>query len=476
MQRRAPRWFTDNVKRERIRKLWPWGLGLLAGLMYQYNPAPMDDVLKSNVSRVRKPLLKGTELLEKFDMDPEVYALELPPDQLFGPLPLKQQIFFCLQALEEENELGDNYITRVILDHLDFSLDPPALGNSFVEAGGGDLLRQAVVRFRDVENQKIRFFGPDQFVRMVNVAISHKELAQQFMKEPDAVDLLFKAADTGKNPYTPHLVSRALTIMALLQSKDGMIEKRICDVGGIQKLLGWYSGTSGDPQETRFFTCLFSSILRTVPQGPKLFIEADGVENILRGLNTSQYKGLPQHIRVFRDLEDVNPKGVSERLTKSTDSVSILLGVLTHFGDFGEVQYPLCKILKSAASKKDPFEVMQYGGLSVFAKAAAKYEKQPLMDDYMGCVAELAHRVLNDKECQKYKDHSPEIALAYSDMKKFTSLRLDAKGKPIVPYVHPATPPAQEKKRKQEHSERVSVQKTTTKNLTKTNQKQRHIT
>eukprot|EP00760_Papus_ankaliazontas_P029188 PhM_4_TR4157/c0_g1_i1/m.73999 len=463
MMRRAPFWFTNKENRERFRQLWPWGVGLLMGALYQYNPLPFDDLMSGGVSSVRKPLLGFFERVERYDMDPEVIALELPPDQLFGPLPMKQQVFFALQALEEENELGDHYITRMIIDQADFGLDPPALGDAFVEAGGGDLFREAIRRYRNRDKERIKFFTHDQFLRMASVACSHRVLAEEFLdKTQDAIPLLLTAMREAYDDYSRHFGLRTLVLLSMAQKKDGTVEKTILqNPDGLRHLIEMYAKSSGDPHETRYVTMLLSSILRTTKDGPSRFLAEGGMEALVSGLNVTMYKAVPQHVRLFNDIMASKPKEVRAFLARTDDIVPVMLGVMGSYPEYKEMQAPLCRILREGAATKAPFEMMQYGALSTFSREVARYEPGGLEEKSRGpnsanavsakkrkteavaatannappktedrhvselfdCIAHLAKRILDDKECQKFFDHSPEVQYGVRDMKKFVEER-----------------------------------------------------
>ena len=411
MIRRAPHWYRSEKGWERIHSIWPWAAGFLAGGLYYLNPAPMDDVLRAGFAGVRQPMLNAVSKLEKADDDLELAALELPPDYLFGPLPLKQQIFFAKQALEEDNELGDNYITRMIIDRFDFGLSN-AFGKSlWYENGGEGLYDEAVRRYRDLDNQHVKFFNSDRFARIMNIALESKELAQKHLESKDGVALLLKAAKEGSDPYTPHLCTRALALLAIHQKTDGHLEKTITQVpDGLRSLCDIYEKGSGDPLDTRYVTLLLSSILRTVPKAPKRFVECDGIGSIFKGLNKSMYKAVPQHFRLYNDILKREPKAVHKHLVASDEPLSILLGVARSYPNYFEVQEQMYSMIGECIETRGPLEFVEYGGVDIVERAMQKWpagvnDAQRLYDRWNA----MYRSVLNDKECQKYSIDSDEL-------------------------------------------------------------------
>jgi hypothetical protein len=303
--KRAPVWFTHGKSKERISRWWPWVLGAGLGGMYWYAPEPFEQVRVGTLYAIRRPVLQTTQWLEVRDVDPESMALDLPPDQIFGPLPLKKQIQFIVHALNEDNELADGYITRLVIDHMDLSLDPPFLGDALVEAGAAEILRFAVKDFLDIRpNAKHKFFDADRFLRFTNVIASTHELAKELVEEHDGVNLVFKALSQANNEYARVLGMRAMTLFAFQQDKDGEIERKIIEGGFLPKMVNFYRQSTGDATDTRFVTLLFSSLLRLYPKETyQVVIESNLVKASVNNLNIARYKGLPQHIRLLHDLE-----------------------------------------------------------------------------------------------------------------------------------------------------------------------------
>ena len=322
--KRAPVWFTHGKTRERIHTYWPWLAGAAVGAMYWYQPEPFEQVRTAGLYAVRRPVLQSTQWLEVRDVDPESMALDLPPDQIFGPLPLKQQVEFIMQALNEDNELADGYITRLVIDHMDLSLDPPFLGDVFVEAGAAQIMRFAVKDYlEEREGAKHRFFDADRFLRFINICANHDQLASELVDTHDGVNLLFKAMSEATNEYARVLGMRAVTLCAFQQAKDGDVEKRIVDGGYLPRMVNFYRQSTGDPTDTRFVTLLFSSILRMYPKEVyDAAIEANLIKTTVNNLNIARYKGVPQHIRILQDLEKarVAAKGESaaDAVTEAT--------------------------------------------------------------------------------------------------------------------------------------------------------------
>ena len=408
----APQWYRGNERGwERFHNIWPWAAGMLAGGLYYINPVPMDDAMRAGWAAMRGPLLRNISKLEAFDESPEVISLELPPDYMFGPLPLKQQMFFAIQALEEDNELGDGYITRMITDRFEFGLGNAFGENAFYEAGGEKLYDEAVRRWRDYDNQRVKFFNSDRFLRLMNIALESKEIAQKHVKSKDGVALLLKAAKEGTDPYSPHLCSRALALLAIHQGKDGTVERSIFkNPGGVELLCDLYTRASGDPLETRYYTLLLSSILRVVPQASKQFVECGGIAAVFAGMNKTMFKALPQHLRVFRDIQKREPKAVERYLKESDAPMAILIGVIKNCSSYFEMQGHLFTILQACMQARGPFELVEYGGVDLIAKSMAAWPREIAGTAGLHERWEAMYRsILTDPTCVKYAKESKEV-------------------------------------------------------------------
>ena len=311
MQRRAPAWFTDGKVRERVHRWWPWALGTFAAAMYWANPEPLEEVRVASLANYRRPFLKAAEWIEVRDVDPESAALELPPQMIFGPLALEQQMRFVLQALREDNDLADDYVTRLVIDTMDMSLDPPR-DDLFVRSGGKALLQFAVDDFTDRRpNRKRKFFGPDSFLRLLNMCAPHYELADYFVRECNGVELVFVALKDAENEYARVLATRSLTLFALLQSRDGTVERDIIRGGFLPQLVDTYRLSTGDPTDTRFSTMLISSVMRLFPRSEPVYntlVAENLVSAVVQNLNLTRYKGVPQHLRVLQDLDNMRTR------------------------------------------------------------------------------------------------------------------------------------------------------------------------
>lgn len=304
--KRAPQWFTHGSTRATIHELWPYALGLSLGCMYWYAPEPFEQARLSTLYAIRRPVLKSTEWLEVADIDTEAFQLDLPPDQIFGPLMLKKQMKFVLQALRDDNELADGYVTRLTIDHMDLSLDPPFLGSSLADAGAGELIDLAVADYYDKrEGAKFKFFDADRLLRVLNMCANDHSLSQHLMEKHDGVSLIFHAMDNAADEYSRILGMRVLTLGAMLQERDGTVEKRILHGGHVPAILDYYRQSTGDPTDTRFITLLLSSIVRLYPHESYLHgVQNNMISATVGNLNISRYKGLPQHVRLLNDLCD----------------------------------------------------------------------------------------------------------------------------------------------------------------------------
>ena len=154
MHRRvAPKWFLEtgpDSVHAKVQRWWPWALGVGAGALFLYNRKPFEDARISTLTSIRKPVLKTLEQIEALEpQNIELSALELPPSQLFGPLAMSQQIDFICQAVNDDNELADEYITRLVIMLMDLSLDPPFLESLFVQSGGEAILGLCVQEFAE---------------------------------------------------------------------------------------------------------------------------------------------------------------------------------------------------------------------------------------------------------------------------------------------------------------------------------------
>ena len=430
----------------------------------------MDDIGSAIYASFRYPLLRFTERLEKFDNDPEVRSLELPPEQVFGPLPLKQQLFITLQALEEENELADHYLTRLVIDHIDLGLEPSPLGSAFLDAGGDALCREAVRRFRDLSHQRIKFFTADRFIRFLSIALPHAPIAREYLKEKDAIDLLFRALHDRVDPYIPHLATRLLVLLALHQPTDGEVERRVLqNPQAVPALVDYLNTCSGDPQDTRYVFMLLSALARSHPTlASAPFRTHHVLEAVFHNMNLAMHKGLSQHLRVLGDMEQLDPRGVEAHMAQSNDPLTVLLGVTNTFKSYAEIQTPLCRWLRRGVEARSPGEFMAYGGLPILARVLALYpyrskgegesekveedgrkgaeasrserecvnldkSQNDVKDERSGgassppneyselhtCWYDIARRVLADPECQKHFTYNRETEAAVAEARSF---------------------------------------------------------
>ena len=323
--KRAPLWFTHGKTRTRVQKYWPYGIGLLMGGLYYLAPEPFEEVRVSTLAAMRRPVLKGTEWLETRDVDPETMALELPPDQIFGPLSTAQQITFLLQALRDDNELADGYISRFVIDHMDFSLDPSPFTEALCGAGGGGGgegvagkgIRELIdFAFADFEEQradaKHKFFGADQFLRFLNVVCNVPELAEYMLAKHAAVPIVFRALAEAHDEYARVYAMRVATLLAILQPRDGYVEAQLIKHRLLPRLVDSYRQSTGDPTDTRYQTLLLSSCLRLYPELAYPVMASEGIVGAaIANLNVTRYKGIPQHLRIIQDLVDVRPRSVA---------------------------------------------------------------------------------------------------------------------------------------------------------------------
>lgn len=481
MQRRAPYWFTHGKFRQRVRDWWPWALGGFLAVLYVRNPEPIEEVRVAGLAAFRKPFLKASEWVELHDLDPETLALELPPEMLFGPLPVDQQMRFLMKALRDDNDLADDYVTRMIIDRMDLSLDP-ARDSEFVNNGAQELLQFAVDDFEDRRtNRKRKFFGPDQFLRLLTVCAPHYELANYFLEKCDGVETVFKALRGSENEYARVLATRTLTLLALLQKQNGLVEKQIVESGHLPTLVDTYRLSTGDPTDTRFSTMLLSSILRCFPQSEEIYntlIAENIISAVCVNLNLTRYKGVPQHLRILDDLTAMRKNlkltepvsvpsderllveaigGVvrpatpaprtkfqnwmekgKERDEKSekfsggmiVDSVKMLpprdlhasieklaydaeflpvaLGVLDVFPEYFESSTAIMRWIERLlidTKTISTFELLEYRGASVLAKAVGRLEPEPSFSDEGGpgqICYNICKTVMSDPECKAF--------------------------------------------------------------------------
>lgn len=419
MMRRLPRILSPQSQAT-FTAWWPWALGGIAGTLYLYNPEPFDDMAGAAMTKARKPLLAGTEWLEMRDADPETIALELPPDQLFGPLPFKTQMKFLLGALKADNELADGYLARLCIDNMDLSTDKPVLEEKeMLENGAMELLDFAVADFTEQRvPRKHKFFHPDNFVLLMNWLSIYPSLADHFVTKLDGVPLLLQALKHAKEDYSRVFVMRCLMLYALQQRVDGDVERRILANNGFKDVVECYRQSTGDPTDTRFLTSLISSICRHYPDAAALeFKKTKIADAVVAILNISKYKGVPQHLRVIEDLrrlpkETLIKAGVAngdvDKVLYDNDAIPVLLGIVEVFPEYYESVSWISKVLKDLETKTTPFELLEYKSLIIFSKLYARYREdvQFQIDGTRSRLAEIAERILEDKECQKYFDPS----------------------------------------------------------------------
>lgn len=409
--RRAPRWFTDSKWKDAFHRWWPWGLSFSLAIMYQQQPEPFEEVGSSLIMRLRKPLLKATEFAERHDLDPETFALELPPDQLFGPLSFEDQMKFTLEALRADNELGDGYLARMCIDNMDMSLDAPPPTDKLERCGGRELLDYAVADFTETRQpRKHKFFTPDAFIRMINWIANRPRLAEHFIVDHDGVNLLFRALKTAAEPYARIMVLRCLTLFAMQQRNDGDIERRVLAGNHIGELLIAYKDSSGDPTETRLITMLLSSIMRHYPAAFDEKVLEDLTFHTVHNLNIARYKGLPHHLRMIADIRrlPLKNKAVVDKMLYDAELLPVALGIVDVFPEYFEVCSSLVELLHQTRHLTKPFDFLEYRALNVFAKLYGKYHEEDYFknDGTMRRIAELSEWILNDPECKRCFDPS----------------------------------------------------------------------
>lgn len=384
-------------------------------VMYTYNREPFDEVAGAVVTRMRKPLLKGTEWLERHDVDPETMVLDLPPDMLFGPLAFEQQMKFLITALKSDNELAEGYLARIFIDYMDLSLDPPMLDEKrLLNNNIKELLAFAVEDFTDTrKDRKHKFFHPDVFLRLINWISPYPELAAEFVEKHDGVQHIFDALRFCKEDYGRVLALRSLCLFAFTQKNDGSIEKKILERNGVKAIVDCYKQSSGDPTDTRYLTILLSSILRHYPvEGGKEFFEADGVEAAVTNLNVGRYKGFPQHLRVLHDCRTIPKKSWGnqnpEERILDADFVPVAFGVMDTFPEFYEVVGDVLYLLNDLAPHTTPFTFLEYRAFPVLAKVYVRYMEDKVFqtDGTRRAMAKLANSMMNDPKCKRALDPS----------------------------------------------------------------------
>ncbi|KEG11649.1 hypothetical protein DQ04_02401030 [Trypanosoma grayi] len=418
MMRRAPEWFTRGRARERFHQLWPWALSSTCAVMYFYNREPFDEIAGTVATKIRKPLLKTMEWIELHDVDPETMALELPPDALFGPLEFPKQMRFLLAALRADNELADGYLARVLVDHMDLSLDPPILSEAdLLAAGGKELLTFAIDDFLGEGTRKTRkhvFFQPDEFLRLINFICVYPSLTEYFVKQRDGVELVLRALKHSRDEYARVLALRSICLFCFTQREDGDVERRVLQANGAKQIVDAWKQSSGDPTDTRYITLLISSILRHYPkEGGKEIIDADGVQAAVNNLNIARYKGLPQHIRVLHDMQQLPPvacgaKTVNTRI-EDADFIPVAMGVLDAFPEFYETAGDILHLLEEIVpSETAPFSLLEYRAMPILSKFYVRWKDDNLFqtDGTRAQVVRLFKMMLEDRTCQRCFDPS----------------------------------------------------------------------
>ena len=401
---------------------WPWALGTVAGVLYLYNPEPFDDMAGAAMTKARRPVLAGTEWLEMRDADPETIALELPPDQLFGPLPFTTQMLFLLQALRADNELADGYLARLCIDSMDLSTDRPVVTEAvMLENGAKELLDFAVADFTEQRvPRKHKFFHPDNFVLLMNWLAIYPSLADHFVNKLDGVPLLLQALKHTKEDYSRVFVMRCLMLFSLQQRVDGDVERRILANNGFGTVVDCYRQSTGDPTDTRFLTSLISSICRHYPEAAaQEFKKTKVADAAISILNISKYKGVPQHLRVIEDLRKL-PKdalkkagvanGDVDQTLYDNDAIPVLLGLVEVFPEYYESVSWISSILADLQTRTTAFEMLEYKSLIILSKLYARYREdmQFQVDGTRQKLATIAKRILDDKECRRCLD--PAVA------------------------------------------------------------------
>lgn len=383
--------------------------------MYLFNREPFDEMAGAVVTKLRKPLLKGTEWLERHDVDPETMVLDLPPDMIFGPLEFEQQMKFILAALKADNELAEGYLARILVDYMDISLDPPMLAEKrLLENGALELLDFAVKDFTETRsNRRHKYFDADNFLRLINWFAPYPEISKVFIEKHNGVPLLFEALKFSKEDYGRVLACRSLTLFSFTQRNDGDVERRIMQTNGVKAIVDCYKQSSGDPTDTRYLTVLLSSILRHYPkEGGKEFFEADGIQATVNNLNIGRYKGFPQHLRVLHDAQKV-PKEATGSMSPNerildADFIPVAFGVLDAFPEFYEVVGDLVYILNDLAPHTTPFNFLEYRAFQVLSKVYVRYMEDNVFqtDGTRKSMAKLASWIYNDPTCQRCLDPS----------------------------------------------------------------------
>jgi hypothetical protein len=440
MMRRLPTWFQPKSQLK-FQKTWPWAFGGLCGILYFYNPQPFDELAGAALTKVRKPVLKGMEWMDIHDVDTETLALELPPDQLFGPLAFPQQMKFLLQSLKADNELADGYLARLCLDNFDLSLDPltkTPFEKEMLENGGKDLLDFAVEDFTERRvPRKHKFFHPDAFLRLVNWLALYPTLSSRFVNEHDGVNLILTALRHAKEDYSRVLAMRCLCIFSLQQEVDGSVEKTILRHGALKTIVDCYRQSTGDPTDTRFLTLLLSSMTRHYPEAAAHELtRCGGFQVAVDNLNISRYKGVPQHLRVLNDLRKLppvrpasevlleqqqekdtgkkveaptNPKRISvDEELYNADAIPVMLGVMEVFPEYYESIKIMMPMLRDISKFSKPFEMLEYRSFIIFSKLLARYsdDAQFNADGVKTVMAEMVEKMLNDPTCKRALDPS----------------------------------------------------------------------
>ncbi|CBH15550.1 hypothetical protein, conserved [Trypanosoma brucei gambiense DAL972] len=416
--RRGPQWFIQSRSRERFHQLWPWALGGVCATLYFFNREPFEEMAGTVVTKIRKPLLKTMEWIELHDVDPETMALELPPDVLFGPLEFSKQMRFLMAALRADNELADGYLARVLVDHMDLSLDPPLLTEKeILETGGRQLLDFAIEDFLGAGSRKTRkhiFFRPDQFLRLINFLAVYPSLTNYFVKERNGVDMIFRALRHSSDEFARVLALRSLCLFCFTQCEDGDVERRIMQANGVEQIVKAYKQSTGDPTDTRYITLLISSLLRHYPlEGGKEFIEADGIQAAVDNLNIARYKGIPQHVRVLHDAKRLPPAAIGGRSINSriedADFIPIAMGLLDAFPEFYEASSEILLLLRSIVpSCASPFNLLEYHAMPILSKYYVRWQNDTVFrtDGTLQLLVELFKLMLEDPTCQRCFDPS----------------------------------------------------------------------
>jgi hypothetical protein len=389
----------------------------MAAVLYLYDQEPFDEMAGTILTKIRRPLLKGTEWLDRHDVDPESLVLELPPDMIFGPLEFEQQMKFLLAALDADNELADGYVTRLIVDHMDISLDPPLLAEQRVlDAGGLALLDFAVRDFTEARKpRKHCFFTADAFLRLVNWFAPYPRLAEVFVRDYNGVDLIFEALKFSKDDYARVLAMRSLCLFCFQQKNDGDVERRILQANAVKQIVDSYKQSSGDPTDTRYLTILLSSLMRHFPaEGGREFLDADGVQAAVNNLNIGRYKGFPQHLRVLHDAQRLPAKAigamsVNERIIDA-DFTPVAFGIMDAFPEYYEVMGDMLQMMYEMLPNTTPFHFMEYRAFPVLSKVYVRYMNDPVFqtDGTRKLMARFVQKMYDDPTCQRCMD--PTVA------------------------------------------------------------------